>query len=73
MREQQVQKVEDIEKQLKHISERIEKTMVAQKHEEIKAPSKSTKKIDGIMKREALASAKSLAQALSKGRPNDWC
>jgi hypothetical protein len=47
--------------------------MVAQKHEEIKAPSKSTKKIDGIMKREALASAKSLAQALSKGRPNDWC
>jgi len=70
---QQIQK-EDVEKQIKGISERVERAMVAQKHEEISIPiARETKKIDGIMKREALESAKSLAQAITKGRLEDWC
>jgi len=70
---QQIQK-EDVEKQIRSISERVERALVDQKREEISIPiTRETRRIDGIMKRDALESAKSLAQAITKGRLEDWC
>ncbi|MCX6773972.1 MAG: hypothetical protein NTY68_03165 [Candidatus Micrarchaeota archaeon] len=57
---------------LKQISKRIEETMVAQKNEELRVPIAKTKSVSGIMTREALESARSLAKRISENRIDEW-
>jgi hypothetical protein len=85
--QQQVQNIDKAEKEtrrtpkitvekddiiLKQISERIEETMVAQKKEELRVPITKTKSVSGIMTREALESARSLAKRISEDRIDEW-
>ena len=72
-KEKLLQKDAEVERIMNKISERVEDTMVAQKKEETSVNIPQTKTVSGIMKREALESAKALAQAISKDRLNEWC